>query len=114
MAKINPKRICKHRSYTIKELSKLLDIDEKTCFRWIDEGLAIIPGCKKPILMRGEDIKTFLNNRKIKRKIPMKRKQFLCMACKGARYAKRGSIRVVEKKKTALCRVCNGKMSKII
>lgn len=112
--KINPRKICSHRSYTIKELADMLAIDEKTCFRWIEEGLKIIPECKKPILIKGADLKEFLHNRKLKRKIPLNRNQFLCLTCKAARYAKRGSIKVFDGKKNALCRVCNGKMSKII
>ena len=112
--KINPQKIYTHRSYTIKELSELLSIDEKTCFRWIEEGLKIIAGCIKPILIKGSDLKEFLNNSKIRKKIPLNRNQFLCLTCKKASYAKRGSIRVVGDKKTALCRVCNGKMSRII
>jgi hypothetical protein len=114
MAKINPQKIFKHRSYTIKELCEALNVHPRSCQRWFEEGLQIITGCKKPILMRGEDIKTFLNNRKIKRKIALKKNQFLCLACKDARFAKRGSIKVVGNKKTALCRACNGKMSRII
>lgn len=112
--KINPQKICKHRSYTIRELSKLLGIDKKTCFRWIDEGLSILPGCKKPILLMGCNIKEFLNNRKMRKKIKLNRNQFLCLTCKKASYAKRGSIKLMRGKKTALCRVCNGKMSRII
>ena len=50
----------------------------------------------------------------MKKKIKLNRSQFLCLTCKKASYAKRGSIRVVGKKKLALCRVCNGKMSRII
>lgn len=98
----------------IKELSDVLGVNERTCFRWIDEGLKIIPGCKKPILIKGKDIKEFLNNRKMKKKITLNRNQFLCLTCKKASYAKRGSIRVIRNKKTALCRVCNGKMGRII
>lgn len=112
--KINPQKICKHRSYTIKELSDLLSIDEKTCFRWIEDGLRTVEGNKKPILISGSDFKEFIKNRRLKRKIPLNRKQFLCMTCKKASYAKRGSIRIVGDKKTALCRVCNGNMSRII
>lgn len=112
--KINPQKICKHRSYLIKEISGLLSIDEKTCFRWIEDGLKILPGCKKPILIKGSDLKEFITNRKIKKKIPLNRNQFLCMTCKKASYAKRGSIRVTKDKKTASCRVCNGNMSRII
>lgn len=112
--KINVQKISKHRCYTIKELSGLLNIAEKTCSRWIEEGLKIIPGRKKPILIGGGDVKEFLNNRKAKKKIILNRNQFLCMTCKKASHAKRGSIRVLEGKKTALCRVCNGRMSRII
>ncbi len=112
--KINPKKIFGHRSYTIKELSGFLNIDKKTCLRWISDGLKIIPGCKNPILINGNDIKEFLTNRKLKKKIKLTRYQFLCMTCKGARNAKRGSIRVVGNKKSALCRVCNGNMSRLI
>lgn len=112
--KINTQKIYTHRSYTIKELSDALSVDTKTCFRWIDEGMKIIPGCKKPILIKGEDIKKFINNRRMKKKIILNRSQFLCLTCKKASYAKRGSIRVVGKKKLALCCVCNGRMSRII
>lgn len=112
--KINSRKICSHRSYAIKELSDALAINEKTCFRWIEQGLKTIPGCKKPVLIKGADLKEFLHNRKLKRKIPLNRNQFLCMTCKAARYAKRGSIRVVGNKKTGLCRVCNGKMSQTV
>lgn len=113
MTKVTLQKICKHRSYTIKELSELF-YTEKTYFRLIENGLKIIEGSKKPILINGNDLKKFLKNRKLKRKIPLNRKQFLCMTCKKASYAKRGSIKVLEDRKTALCRVCNGKMSRTI
>jgi hypothetical protein len=114
MTKINYQKINQHRSYTIKEISVCLGVTERQCFRWIEQGLRIIPGCKKPILITGNDLKKFLNNRKLKRKIPLNRNQFLCLTCKKASYARRGSIKVVGDKKTALCRVCNGKVSRII
>jgi len=112
--KTNPRKICSHRSYSIEELSEALGICEKTLSRWIEQGLKTIPGCKKPILINGRDVREFMKNKKLKRKIPLNRNQFLCLACKAARYAKRGSTKVVGNKKTAVCRVCNGKMSRII
>jgi hypothetical protein len=112
--KTNPRKICSHISYTIEELSKISGRCEKTFSRWIEDGLKTVPGCNKPFLISGRDIKEFLRNRKLKRKIPLNRSQFLCLTCKAARFAKRGSIRVVNGKKIALCRVCNGKMSRII
>jgi hypothetical protein len=112
--KTNSRTICSSRSYEIKELSDILGKSEKTFSRWIEQGLKTIPGCNKPFLIRGREVKEFMRNRKLKRKIPLNRRQFLCLTCKAARFAKRGSIRVVGDKKTALCRVCNGKMSRII
>ena len=112
MQKTAPK-VYKHRSYTIKELSELLAIDEKTCSRWIEQGLRTVSN-KKPFLILGGDLKEFLRNRKAKKKITLNRNQFLCLSCKGARYAKRGSIVKMATRKTALCRVCNGKMSRTI
>lgn len=113
MVKINPKNICKHRSYTIKELSSLLCINQRTCSRWIDEGLEIIPDGKKPILINGNDLKKFIKKKKLKKKVKLKRYQFYCLTCKKATSAKRGSIKTLSNKKTALCRVCNGRMSRI-
>jgi len=111
--KINVRKICKHRAYTVKELSGLLHINEKTCSRWIEQGLRTVSD-KKPFLILGDDLKEFHRNRKMKKKITLNRNQFLCLSCKDGRYAKRGSIVKTATRKTALCRVCNGKMSRTI
>lgn len=99
-------------SYTIKELSDCLNVNEKTCLRWIEKGLPVIPGGKKPIFILGSDIKDFLRKKDSKKKVKLKRNEFYCLTCKAARNAKRGSIRKFKNRKTALCRVCNGKMSR--
>jgi hypothetical protein len=112
--KISLQKICKHRSYTIKEISDLLGITGRQCSRWIEGGLLIVSGCKNPILISGNDLKEFLKNRRLKKKITIGRYQFLCMHCKRASDAKRGTIKMIGNRKTALCRVCNGKMSKTI
>lgn len=112
--KINPQKINMHRSYTIKELSVLLSIDEKTPTRWIEDGLPIVEGSKKPILIMGSAVKDYLRNRSLKKKCSLTRKQFYCMHCKKATYAKRESSKIVDGKKLALCSVCNGKISRTI
>lgn len=101
-------------SYTIKEMSGCLKINEKTCLRWIEKGLPIVSGGKRPILILGSDIKDFLRRKDSKKKIKLKRNEFYCLKCKAARNAKRGSIKELKNRKTALCRVCNGKMSRTI
>ena len=101
-------------SYTIKELSDCLDVNEKTCLRWIESGMPIVPGGKKPLLMLGSEIKDFLKKKDSKKKVKLKRNEFYCLTCKAARSAKRGSIKKLQKQKMAICRVCSGKMSRTI
>ncbi len=101
-------------SYTVKELSAELGVDEKTCSRWIANGLKTIPGGKKPILMMGSDIKDFLRKKDAKKKVILNRNQFYCLTCKAARYARRGSIRELGGRKLGTCRVCNGKICRTI
>jgi len=100
-------------NYTIKELSKDLGVNEKTCLRWIAEGLKIVPGSKKPILIMGSEAKKFLRNKDAKKKVKLKRNEFYCLPCRAPRRAKRGSIKRLKNKKTAICSVCNGKMCRI-
>jgi predicted site-specific integrase-resolvase len=43
MPKINPQKINKHMTYEIKEICRDLGVVQKTCYRWIKEGLPIVP-----------------------------------------------------------------------
>lgn len=114
MTKNSPKGIFSHRSYTIEELSLLLDKNQKTLLRWIDDGLRIVPESKKPILIMGFDLKEFLKKKSIKKKIKLNRNQFYCLSCRGAVYAKRGSIEKLTSRKIGICGVCNNKIGRII
>jgi hypothetical protein len=114
MTRIDRRGISKHMSYSVKELTSILDVSEKTVQRWMENGLKIIPGHKRPILFQGSDVKEFLKDKDAKKKIPLKRGEFCCFACKAARRAKKGSTKMLEGRKTALCSVCNGKMSRTI
>jgi hypothetical protein len=114
MTRINRAGISKHMSYKIKELSEVLCINEKTCLRWIDDGLQIVPGSKKPILIMGSDVTEFLRNKDAKNKVHLKRNEFYCLRCKAPRRAKRGSIETLSDRKVGICSVCSGKMARII
>lgn len=114
MSKINPKGIHKNMSYTITELSAILDVDPKTISRWMESGLKTVSGSAKPFLIYGADLQAFLKNKDQKRKTTLKRSEFYCFGCKCPRHAKRGSRKVVGDKEKALCAVCNGKMSRTI
>jgi hypothetical protein len=79
----------------------------------MDNGLKVVPGCKKPILISGSDLKEFNKNKNSKKKAKMKRNEFYCMTCKAPRRAKRGSIKMLSDRKIGLCSVCNGEVSRI-
>ncbi len=114
MTKFDPRKISLHKSYTIKELSDLLEMDEKTCFRWIGRGMVTVPGSQKPILIRGSDAKNFIRNKDARIAVKLERHEFYCLTCKAARRAKRGSLSISGNTKRGLCSVCNGKLSKTI
>src|SRR3990167_8640191 len=114
MTRFDPRKISKHQAYTIKELSKLVGMNEKTCLRWIEQGMATVLGSNKPILVRGDDVQKFIRNKNSGAKVKLERHEFYCFKCTLARRAKRGSNSVSGNTKRGLCSVCNGKMSKTI
>ena len=114
MARYNPQKIGAHLSYTIKELADSLEASGKTIHRWIDEGLRVIPGGKKPILIAGNDAKEFIRLRNSKPKVKLKRHEFYCLKCRGPTRAKKGSIVIMGSMKKGICSVCNGKIRKTI
>ena len=114
MTWINRAGINKHMSYNIKELSNILSVNEKTCLRWIDAGLQVVPGGKKSILIMGSDVTAFLRSKDAKKKVKLKRNEFYCLTCKVPRRAKRESIETLSDRKVGICSVCSGKMTRII
>lgn len=114
MTRFNSQIISRHLSYTIPEIVEELSLNKKTIFRWIDEGLATVPGQKKPILILGSELKAFINARNSKKKVRLKRHEFYCFRCKAPRRAKRGTIIQSGDEKRGKCVVCNGKMSRKI
>jgi len=114
MTRINSQKVYGHLTYTIKELAISLEINQKTCVRWVANGLKTIDGGKKPILISGHEVKDFLRKKAAKKKVTLTRNQFYCFTCKAARHAKRGSLKKLADKKSGICSVCSGKMSRTI
>lgn len=114
MTRFNPQIISRHLSYTTEQITAKLGINKKTIFRWIDEGLVTVPGQKKPILVLGNDLKTFIHQKNSKRKVTLKRHEFYCFRCKAPRRAKRDTNSRSGDEKRGECVVCNGKMSRKI
>lgn len=114
MTRFNPQIISGHLSYTTEEITAKLGVNKKTIFRWIDEGLVTIPGQKKPILILGSELKTFIRQKNSKKKVELKRHEFYCFKCKVPRRAKRGTITKSGDTKKGECSVCNTKMTRKI
>lgn len=114
MTRIDCRGVNKYKSYTTEELQPLLHVNKKTIYRWIEKGLKVVPESKKPLLIRGSDLKEFHKNKDSKKKFTLKKNEFNCLKCKAPRRAKRGSIETFNDRKTGICSVCNGKMSRTI
>ena len=114
MTRFNPQIISRHLSYTLPEIAAKLGMTKKSLYRWIDEGLPVVPGQKKPILIRGDNLKTFINARNSKNKVKLKKHEFYCLRCRAPRRAKRGTITKSGDTRKGECSVCNGKMSRKI
>ena len=127
MKKYNPHLIISKRSYSLGEIVFLLDINRKTCHRWIkDEGLKTIEKNVNPLLVMGVDLIDFLQRKRAKSKAVLKDDEFFCMKCHGPVKAKIGSEIIVKTgkkigknnleqfKKIGVCEVCETKMNKFL
>ncbi|MBG6199752.1 hypothetical protein IWQ48_000870 [Labrenzia sp. EL_13] len=113
----NVYRIKSHRSYTVDEAARALRVCKGTIRRYLKNGLACLDD-KRPLLILGQDLKSFLYTRR-KPKQTCKINQCFCMSCKAPRKpafnevefhptkAERGNIR-------ALCEVCSTVMHKAV
>jgi hypothetical protein len=70
-----------HRNYTLEEVSCLLDIHKNTVREWIRRGLSTIDD-KRPLLILGRDLSSFLQARRVKNKRPCKHNEMYCLRCR--------------------------------
>ncbi len=70
------------RTYSTKELSKLLCVCRETIRNWSKKGLSAINPGEIPLLFLGSDIQTFLKAEKRKRKTTLNENEIYCVRCK--------------------------------
>ena len=117
--------IRRRTAYTLEEIAELLDKDKRTCFRWIAEGLKVIEVDAKPLLVMGNELKRFLEERRNKNKVSMEKDEYYCLHCRKPSKAKFGSEKInptgknigkdnrEQMMKIGLCEVCDGKIFRL-
>jgi hypothetical protein len=83
MGKLHPnhRRVKSLRSYTVEEIAGLFGIHKNTVRNWVKNGLTPIDS-KRPILILGSDLVTFLQARRAKRKQKCRPGELYCVHCR--------------------------------
>jgi len=77
----NPRLIKIHRSYTVEEVARRLDVHKNTVRGWIRGGLPTIDA-RRPSLFTGSELRRFLEAKNKKRKQPCAPDEFYCVRCR--------------------------------
>jgi hypothetical protein len=113
----DPRRIKRHRSYTVGELAAAQKVHKNTVRAWMRAGLAPIDD-RRPLLFPGEAVRTFLERLKGERKRPCPPGLFYCFRCRDRRPPALGMVDFVERPAggagnlTALCAHCGTVMNR--
>jgi excisionase family DNA binding protein len=93
MAKrVDHRRVKVHLTLTMEEWAERLGVHKRTIIRWVkQEGLEAIAD-KRPWLIRGSDLKAFLDDRASRRKRPCKTGEMYCFTCRSPREPAGGML----------------------
>lgn len=105
-----------NRSYTVEEIAKLFNTHKNTVRRWVKEGLATTDD-KRPMLILGHALMTFLQARRTKNKQTCKPGELYCVCCRTPRLpaGTMAEYRPVTEKfgnLTAICPDCHSIMNR--
>ena len=77
----NPSMAKIHRSYTVEEVAKLYSVHKNTVRAWIKQGLPVCDD-RRPTIVLGRDLATFLQDRRIKNKRTCQPGEIYCVKCR--------------------------------
>ena len=114
----NPRLVKIHRSYTVEEVAKLFGMHKNSVRAWIKRGLPTSDN-RRPTLILGRDLATFLQAQRTKNKRACKPGEMYCVRC---RLPKKPAGDMVEYQPItekignliALCPDCNAIMNRRI
>ncbi len=69
------------REYSYKEIAELFNRHPRTVQSWRKQGLNILDGTAKPVLVLGSELKRFLQEKRRKKKRPLEIDEFYCPKC---------------------------------
>ncbi len=86
MAKRHPnyRQVNIHRNYTVEETANLFCIHKNTVREWVKTGLPTSDD-KRPMLILGRDLATFLQARRANKKRPSRPGEIYCVRCRTAK-----------------------------
>lgn len=82
--RVNPNRVKLHRSYSVEELARCLDVHKNTVRHWQSNGLVPVEP-RKPYLFHGATTREFLVKRNASRKRPCPLGTLYCLRCRQPR-----------------------------
>jgi hypothetical protein len=82
--RVDQRRAKLHRSYTVEETSRLFAVHRNTVRAWLKAGLSTIDDAK-PALIRGADLRRFLDARRQAARRPCPPGTLYCFSCRASR-----------------------------
>jgi len=82
--RLNPRRAKIHRNYSFEDVARLNGVHKQTVRNWQKEGLPVMTG-KRPYLVMGNALRTFLDKRRRSSKQRCKDGELYCMRCRAPR-----------------------------
>jgi hypothetical protein len=77
----NPRLAKIHRSYSVEEMTRLFNVHKNTVRSWLKQGLKPIDG-QRPTVVRGDEIRSFLGERRVRAKRPSGPGRIYCLPCR--------------------------------
>ena len=114
----NHRHVKIHRTYTVEEIAKLFGVHKNTVRAWVKAGLPICDD-KRPMLILGRDLASFLPARRERNKHTCRPGELYCVRCRTPRFpaGDMADYRPVTEKfgnLTGICPVCNSIMNRCV
>ncbi len=108
----NPNLVKIHRSYSVDEIARLLNVHKNTVRAWFKAGLKPIDG-QRPTLVHGAELRAFLCKRRDEAKCKCPPGHFYCLRCRAPKAPAGGMADYIVVTATSgnlmgICPTCDG------